>query len=100
MAAPSIPGDAAQVAAAEQLRAAGETRIGLLFVVGEERGSDGAKVGAEGNAKSIRRLARVRDSRAGKRRETNERGGISRQICNLPSFPPLLSSPPLFFQPE
>jgi acetylornithine deacetylase len=34
---------AAQVAAAERLRAAGETRIGLLFVVGEERGSDGAK---------------------------------------------------------
>jgi acetylornithine deacetylase len=34
---------AAQVAAAERLRAAGETRVGLLFVVGEERGSDGAK---------------------------------------------------------
>lgn len=34
---------AAQVAAAERLRARGETRIGLLFVVGEERGSDGAK---------------------------------------------------------
>jgi acetylornithine deacetylase len=33
---------AAQVAAAERLRAAGETRIGLLFVAGEERGSDGA----------------------------------------------------------
>jgi acetylornithine deacetylase len=33
---------AAQVAAAEQLRALGETRIGLLFVAGEERGSDGA----------------------------------------------------------
>lgn len=33
---------AAQVAAAEQLRHAGERRIGLLFVVGEERGSDGA----------------------------------------------------------
>jgi acetylornithine deacetylase len=33
---------AAQVAAAERLRADGETRIGLLFVVGEERGSDGA----------------------------------------------------------
>jgi acetylornithine deacetylase len=33
---------AAQVAAAEQLRAAGERRVGLLFVVGEERGSDGA----------------------------------------------------------
>ena len=33
---------AAQVAAAERLRAAGERRAGLLFVVGEERGSDGA----------------------------------------------------------
>jgi acetylornithine deacetylase len=35
---------AAQVAAAERLRAAGERRIGLLFVVGEERGSDGAEL--------------------------------------------------------
>ena len=35
---------AAQLAAAERLRAAGERRIGLLFVVGEERGSDGAVV--------------------------------------------------------
>jgi len=34
---------AVQVAAAERLRAAGETRIGLVFVAGEERGSDGAK---------------------------------------------------------
>lgn len=33
---------AAQVAAAERLRAAGETRVGLVFVAGEERGSDGA----------------------------------------------------------
>ena len=33
---------AAQVAAAERLREAGETRVGLLFVAGEERGSDGA----------------------------------------------------------
>ena len=33
---------AAQVAAVERMRAAGETRVGLLFVVGEERGSDGA----------------------------------------------------------
>ena len=33
---------AAQVGAIEQLRAAGETRVGLLFVVGEERGSHGA----------------------------------------------------------
>lgn len=31
-----------QLAAAEALRDAGETRVGLLFVVGEERGSDGA----------------------------------------------------------
>jgi acetylornithine deacetylase len=35
---------AAQVAASERLRADGETRVGLLFVVGEERGSDGARV--------------------------------------------------------
>lgn len=33
----------AQIAAAERLRASGETRVGLVFVVGEERGSDGAK---------------------------------------------------------
>ena len=35
---------AAQVAAAERMRARGERRVGLLFVVGEERGSDGAVV--------------------------------------------------------
>lgn len=34
---------AAQVAAAERLRATGETRVGLVFVAGEERGSDGAQ---------------------------------------------------------
>jgi acetylornithine deacetylase len=33
---------AAQVAAAERLRASGESRVGLVFVAGEERGSDGA----------------------------------------------------------
>lgn len=33
---------AAQVGALEQLRADGEARVGLLFVVGEERGSHGA----------------------------------------------------------
>jgi len=33
---------AAQLAAVERLRAAGERRVGMLFVVGEERGSDGA----------------------------------------------------------
>ena len=31
-------------AALERLRRAGETRVGALFVVGEERGSDGAKL--------------------------------------------------------
>ena len=35
---------AAQLAAAERLRAAGEQRVAVLFVVGEERGSDGAPV--------------------------------------------------------
>jgi acetylornithine deacetylase len=35
---------AAQVAAVERLRRSGETRVGMLFVVGEERGSDGADV--------------------------------------------------------
>ena len=34
---------AAQVAAAERLRARGETRVGLVFVAGEERGSEGAQ---------------------------------------------------------
>jgi acetylornithine deacetylase len=33
---------AAQLTAVERLREKGETRVGLLFVVGEERGSDGA----------------------------------------------------------
>jgi acetylornithine deacetylase len=33
---------AAQVAAAERIRARGDTRVGLLFVAGEERGSEGA----------------------------------------------------------
>jgi len=34
---------AAMIAAADRLRRDGESRVGLLFVVGEERGSDGAK---------------------------------------------------------
>jgi acetylornithine deacetylase len=38
---------AAQVTAAERLRARGELRFALLYVVGEERGSDGAKVANE-----------------------------------------------------
>lgn len=46
---------AAQVAAAERVRAMGERRVGLLFVVGEERGSDGATV-ANGKAPGSRFL--------------------------------------------
>ena len=38
---------AAQVAAVERLRAVGERRVGLLFVAGEERGSDGAAAANE-----------------------------------------------------
>ncbi|MEW5982825.1 MAG: M20/M25/M40 family metallo-hydrolase [Acidobacteriota bacterium] len=34
---------AAQITAVERLRESGEGRVGLLFVVGEERGSDGAR---------------------------------------------------------
>jgi acetylornithine deacetylase len=38
---------AAMIAATERLAAAGERRIGLLFLVGEENGSDGARVAAD-----------------------------------------------------
>ena len=47
---------AAQVVAAEHLRAQGETRIALLFVVGEERGSDGARLANERAPGSARYL--------------------------------------------
>jgi acetylornithine deacetylase len=43
----------AQIAACERLRAEGRTDVGLLFVVGEERGSDGARAAnalADGSA--------------------------------------------------
>ena len=47
---------AAQVAAAERLRAAGETRFALLFVAGEERGSDGARVANDSASGRVRFL--------------------------------------------
>ena len=47
---------AAQIAAAERLRASGERRIGLLFVAGEERGSDGARVANLLSPASVRYL--------------------------------------------
>src|SRR5688572_15574369 len=47
---------AAQVTAAERLRAAGETRFALLFVAGEERGSDGARIANDQALPGIRYL--------------------------------------------
>jgi acetylornithine deacetylase len=47
---------AAQVAATERLRQAGERRVGLLCVVGEERGSDGARIANERAPASVRFL--------------------------------------------
>jgi acetylornithine deacetylase len=41
---------AAQVAAADRLRRDGESRVGLVFVVGEERGSDGARIANDADA--------------------------------------------------
>ena len=57
---------AAQIAAAERLRASGERRVGLLFVVGEERGSDGA-MAANGTPPGSRFLinGEPTDNRAG-----------------------------------
>jgi acetylornithine deacetylase len=43
---------AAQIAAADRLRREGESRVGLLFVVGEERGSDGARAANQAAAGS------------------------------------------------
>lgn len=45
---------AAMLCAFERLRAAGETRVALLFVVGEETDSDGAKAAAQGFLPKVR----------------------------------------------
>jgi acetylornithine deacetylase len=47
---------AAQLTAAERLRTSGETRVGMLFVAGEERGSDGARVANELAPEGVRYL--------------------------------------------
>ena len=47
---------AAQVAAVDALRAAGERRVAMLFVAGEERGSDGARVANEHPPEGVRYL--------------------------------------------
>jgi acetylornithine deacetylase len=47
---------AAQVDAVERLRASGERRAGLVFVVGEERGSDGARAANEAAVNGCRFL--------------------------------------------
>jgi acetylornithine deacetylase len=58
---------AAQVAAAERLRAAGQTRFALLFVGGEERGSDGARIANQQALEGVRFLinGEPTDSRLG-----------------------------------
>jgi acetylornithine deacetylase len=58
---------AAQVAAAERVRASGESRFALLYVVGEERGSDGAKVANQQPPHGLRYLinGEPTDSRLG-----------------------------------
>jgi acetylornithine deacetylase len=45
---------AAQVTAVERLRASGEPRIAMLFVAGEERGSDGARIANEQAPEGVR----------------------------------------------
>jgi acetylornithine deacetylase len=50
---------AAQIAAADRLRREGETRVGLLFVVGEERGSDGARVANRSAGAGVSSAART-----------------------------------------
>src|SRR5262249_60637379 len=47
---------AAQVSAADRLRRDGEPRVGLVFVVGEERGSDGARAANDAGAAGGRRV--------------------------------------------
>ena len=47
---------AAQVAAADRLMRDGESRVGLVFVVGEERGSDGARHANEAATRGCRFL--------------------------------------------
>ncbi len=58
---------AAQVAAADALVRSGEARVGLLFLVGEERGSDGAKAANRVAPRSCRYLinGEPTDSRLG-----------------------------------
>ena len=47
---------AAQLTAAERLREAGERRVALLFVAGEERGSDGARIANDRAPAGVRYL--------------------------------------------
>ena len=47
---------AAQVTAVERLRASGESRIAMLFLAGEERGSDGARIANDEAPQGVRYL--------------------------------------------
>jgi acetylornithine deacetylase len=70
---------AAQVAAAERMRNAGESRVGLLFVVGEERGSDGARAANASSTGQCRFLVNGEptDSRLG----LATRGMVRYRLC-------------------
>jgi acetylornithine deacetylase len=62
---------ATQLAAAERLRANGERRVGLLFVVGEERGSDGASLA---NTRALRSRYLVNGEPTDSKLATSTRG--------------------------
>jgi acetylornithine deacetylase len=70
---------AAQAIAANRLIQSGETRVGLLFVVGEERGSDGARIANEAANGSARFLinGEPTDNRLG----TATRGMLRLRLC-------------------
>jgi acetylornithine deacetylase len=67
---------AAQVAAAERLRGSGEKRFALLFVAGEERGSDGARVANEHAPSSVRFLVNGEPT-------DNRLGAATRGVCRV-----------------
>ena len=87
---------AAQVAAAERLRASGERRVGLLFVVGEERGSDGAAAAntiANSLPVSHQRRADRQPARRRRRAATSACGSRPRAGRRIPPRPSRASRP-------
>ena len=76
---------AAQLAAIERLRAAGERRVGMLFVVGEERGSDGASR-ANANPQASRFLVNGEPTDS---RLASATRGVLRVRLSRPGEPPI-----------